>query len=62
MRTERSARPEAEVMERIRDIERQIRLLHTLRDEAALEADACCQMARIAASQSDMRAMKACRG
>ena len=60
MKTERSQAPEADVIARIREIERQIRLLITLRHQAKLEADAYCQMARIAASQSDIRAMKVC--
>ena len=61
METERSEAAQADVSARIRAIERQIRLLNTLRYQARLEADARCQLARIAASHSAIRAMRACR-
>jgi len=61
METARSEAPEADLTARIGEIEREIRLLNTLRYQARLEADARCQLARIAASQSDMRAADSCR-
>jgi len=61
MKTERSEAPESDVMARIWVIERQIRLLSTLRDQANLEAVAHNQLARIVASLSDIRAIYTCR-
>ena len=56
MKAVRSDAPEAYVTVRIDNLQRQIRLLRILRDKANLEAAAHCQLARIAASQSDIRA------
>ena len=56
MQAEQSEALEADDMARLYDIERRIRLLINLREQASLEADAYCQLARIAAAQSDIRA------
>jgi len=60
MKSEESGALEANMTSPIQDLERQIRLLRTLRQQANLEAAAHHQLARIAALQSDVRALRSC--